>query len=303
MIERIIDFLLSLFKKAVKQISRGRGEEPGERGERPGEIGEKPGEIGERPGESGERPGEGGESPVVTVDETDKKIEEEAREEIKEEKTRYDWSDLEPLSIESEMLVQVPWTKYYREEFEKRQIALHHTVSGPGIEGDLSTWRNFSSHIATCVIIERDGTICQLFSSKYWGYHLGSGRPALDRHSIGIELDNWGQLTEKEGQLYTVYNTRVNVPVVHYTNFRSQQIFEAYTYEQLKSLGKLMLLWNKTYRIPLKYSAEMWDVSERALAGEPGVWTHVSYRPYPQKFDCHPDPNLISLLQALEKKA
>ena len=45
----------------------------------------------------------------------------------------------------------------------------------------------------------------------------------------------------------------------------------------------------------------MWDVSERALDGADGVWAHVSLRPTPQKFDVHPDPNLIKMLKTISE--
>ena len=217
------------------------------------------------------------------------------------------WSDLKPLNLSDEDLQLVDWKKYYKKIYEKKQICLHHTVSGPGIRGDLITWKKFESHIATCVIIGRDGTINQLFPSKYWGYHLGAGKSSLDKHSIAIELDNWGQLEERDGKLYTVYDTVVDVPIVHYpTGFRGEQVFEAYTVDQLRATGELLLYWNKRYNIPLKYNKDMWDVSQEALLGVPGIWTHVSYRPWPStknKWDCHPDPNLISLLKTISQYA
>jgi N-acetyl-anhydromuramyl-L-alanine amidase AmpD len=220
-----------------------------------------------------------------------------------EENILYDFSDLKPLETTDEDLVQVEWIKYYKEVVEKKQIVLHHTVSGPGIDGDLATWKQFTDHIATCVIIGREGKINQLFPSKYWGWHLGVGKKSLDSASIGVELDNWGGLYEKHGELYTTaYNSKVDVPVCFYPQgFRGIQLFEAYTEKQLRSLGELILLWNKIYNIPLNYNELMWDVNSFALGGEPGVWTHVSYRPYPQKNDCHPDKNLINLLKTLKK--
>ena len=47
------------------------------------------------------------------------------------------------------------------------------------------------------------------------------------------------------------------------------------------------------------YNEEMWDLSERALNGDKGVWTHVSFRKPSDKQDCHPDPNLISMLRTI----
>ena len=214
------------------------------------------------------------------------------------------WTDLKPLDIYDEDLILEDWDKYYKEEHKKKQIVLHHTVSGPGIRGDLATWSKYESNIATCIIIDRDGTMHQLFSSRYWGYHLGCGKPSLDKASIAIELDNWGQLEEKDGKLYTIYGNEVDVEVVHYPEgFRGEQLFEAYPVAQLRAVGELLLLWNKNYDIPLDYNEDMWDVSQRALSGTPGVWAHVSYRPWPakrNKWDVHPDPNLKSLLRTLK---
>jgi len=213
------------------------------------------------------------------------------------------WSDLKPLKLNDKDLVQVEWLKYYKDKFKKNQIVLHHTVSGPGIKGDLATWKKFKSHIATSVIIGRDGKINQLFSSKYWGYHIGCGKPNLDKHSIAVELDNWGQLEEIDGELYARYGNKVDVPTVHYPEgFRGEQIFEAYPVAQLRALGELLLLWNKIYDIPLGYHVDMWDVSKLALAGTSGVWSHVSFRPWPSsknKWDCHPDKNLISMIRTV----
>lgn len=213
------------------------------------------------------------------------------------------WSDLKPLSLQDKDLKKVEWEKYYKEEYKKSQIVLHHTVSGPGIRGDLNTWMKYKSNIATCLIIERDGTINQLFSSKYWGYHLGCGKPSLDQGSIAIELDSWGQLHEKDGKLLTVYDSEVDVPIVHYPQgFRGEQIYEAYSYDQLRSLGEVLLLWHKNYNIPLTYRENFYDLNNDALNGEPGVWSHTSFRPWPSKnnkWDIHPDPNLLSMLRTI----
>jgi len=231
------------------------------------------------------------------------------------------WSDLKPLELDDEDLVMVDWDRYYKEAHDKNQIVLHHTVSGEGIRGDLITWKKYKSNIATCVIIERDGTIKQLFSSRYWGYHLGAGKSSLDKGSIAIELDNWGGLILGDGKQHrfgrnedgsprykltqpgkynAAYGNVVDVPVTHYDGgWRGFEYYESYTNEQLRAVGELLLLWNKNYDIPLTYRESMWDVSQEALNGEPGVWAHVSYRKPSDKQDAHPDPELKSLLRTL----
>jgi len=227
--------------------------------------------------------------------------------------------NLKPLNLSKINAVDFPANKYFREVHDKKQAVLHHTVSGPGIRGDLKTWLANKYRVSTCIIIDRDGTPNQMFSSKYWAYHTGKGK-RLDKASIGIELDNWGPLIKgdgdifnfgtkskpknkvtQEGEFYAVYGNRVTVPVTHYPdNFRGYNYYESYTTEQLNTVGELLLLWEQRYGIPLDYNEDMWKVSQRALKGTPGVWSHTSYRPAPEKTDCHPQPELIEMLKSLK---
>ena len=70
-------------------------------------------------------------------------------------------------------LKQVKFNDYYRQVFPKSQVYLHHTA-GTGQGQDVYRWWGSDKpRVATCVIIDRDGTIKQGFSSKYWAYHLG----------------------------------------------------------------------------------------------------------------------------------
>jgi len=233
------------------------------------------------------------------------------------------WNKLKPFSA-FDKIVQVPWTRYEKEETDKKQIVLHHTVSGDGITGDLKTWEQWRA-VATAIIIDRDGTINQLFSSKYWAYHLKAGNSNLDKHSIGIELDNWGGLIAgdgtimqfgkrrdgspnmvhtKVGKYYATYGNSVTCPMTHYPNgFRGYKYFEAYTNEQIKAAGELILLWHQRYNIPLDYHEDMWQKSPNALSGTPGVWAHVSYRNPAAKQDAHPQPELIAMLKTLKSIA
>ena len=100
-----------------------------------------------------------------------------------------EWNRLKPLT-DFNKIKKVPWTRYNKEVTQKNQIVLHHTVSGDGITGDLKTWEKWRT-VSTAIIIDRDGTINQLFSTKYWSHHLKAGNSALDKHSIGVEFDNF----------------------------------------------------------------------------------------------------------------
>ena len=79
--------------------------------------------------------------------------------------------------------------------------------------------------------------------------------------------------------------------------FKKYRYWENYTDAQIESTRELLLLWKDKYGIPLSYNEDIWDVSDRALKGEPGVFTHNSVRS--DKVDVYPHPKLIEMLKSL----
>ncbi len=221
--------------------------------------------------------------------------------------------------------LKFPTNQYIPEIHTKNQIVLHHTASGKGVNGDYRHWLNSKSRIATCVIVDSEGVVNQLFSSKYWGYHLGIKSKVfkdrnipyqrLDKSSIGLEIDNWGGLKfiDNEwraypnkygtGKLTNKYGNKIKVVLneknlTFYKNgFRGYEAFEAYGNKELETTAVLLKYWNKHYNIPLDYNSDIWDVTDRALKGESGLFSHVSYRD--DKSDCHPQEELIQMLKSL----
>lgn len=228
--------------------------------------------------------------------------------------------------INIDNIVQKPLKsdQFFSETNVKKQVVIHHTVSGDGIDGDFSWWNNSADRIATSIIIGRDGTIYQCFKTSSWAHHLGiktnflkakgfsdykSRNIILNKQSIGIELDSWGGLVKhSDGKFYPALTpTTPNLKakpidgknVATYSNgFRGYKYFEKYTNPQLVEMGKLLLYFGRIYSIPMNYNPDMFGVSLKALAGNPGIWSHVSYRE--DKSDCHPQPELIELLQAVQ---
>lgn len=232
------------------------------------------------------------------------------------------WTDLKPIDLTKIKQYSFPEEKYFHDEYQKTQIVLHHTVSGDSIDGDVSTWANGKYNVGVTILIDRAGTPWQLFPSKYWAYHLGTGDHRLDKHSIAIEIDNWGGLvrgdgTNKQfgknedgtprliftitGKYYAYYGNAVNVPVSkiqeYPEGYRGYNYFEKYTLEQIKTVGELILFWHNEYNIPIYYNVSMFNLSQEALGGKPGVWTHTSYRI--DKSDMHPQPEMVEMLKAI----
>ncbi len=86
--------------------------------------------------------------------------------------------------------------QYFAEEFPKKQIYLHHTVGGTA-KSTFDWWNGTPDRVGTAFIIDRDGTIYQVFDPKYWAFHLGlttSNNLITNKSSIGIEIANWGAL-------------------------------------------------------------------------------------------------------------
>ncbi len=211
--------------------------------------------------------------------------------------------------------VTFPASQYFQEEHPKKQIYLHHTAGNANGEQVFAGWASNSERIGTCVSISGngkgtvDGQIIQGFSSKHWAYHLGLKQDvftkagvkyqSLDKISIGIEICNWGQLTLKDGKFYNYINREVPASEVCTLDkpYKGFKYYHNYTDAQIASVKELLLLWKEKYKIPLSYSEDIWDISKRALSGEPGVYTHNSVRK--DKVDIYPHPKMIEMLKSL----
>lgn len=224
--------------------------------------------------------------------------------------------------LDLKKIKQIPLSEsqYVNEDTKKLQIVLHHTAGNSSAPNTIRAWNTDSrGRIATCIVISGkglstgtfDGEICQAFSSRKWAYHLGikgdvfraQGLPyrLLDPLAIGIEICNWGPLTQKADGKYYNYVDRVvpNDQVCELSvPYKGHKFYHAYTDAQIESVRQLLVYWNKVHGIPLTYSHEdMWGVSKKALSAEPGVYTHNSYRR--DKTDISPQPKMIAMLKSL----
>lgn len=200
-------------------------------------------------------------------------------------------------------------TQYYQEEFPKKQIVLHHTVSNGNAKNVMAWWAKTPARIGVPFIIDREGIIYQCFSSKHWAHHLGTkakNNTTINQQSIGIEMCSWGPLKRsplKDGSVKAKFysSTGIEIPnneVVELNKpFRGSQYYQCYTEKQLKSLQILINYLCETYNIPKTYNPDMWDYSKMAMNINPGIFTHVSFRK--DKSDCFPLDDLIKKIQEL----
>ena len=207
--------------------------------------------------------------------------------------------------------VRLKETQYYQEEFPKKQIVLHHTVSNGNAKNVMSWWASTPAKVGTAFIIDREGVIHQCFSSKHWAHHLGTRskqNKQLNQESIGIEMCSWGPLTRKENPMLKgspkfFSSTGTEIPKEEVVKlekpFRGHLYYQKYTSSQLKSLRILVNYLCETYNIPKKYNPDMWDYSRMAMNGNPGIYTHVSFRK--DKSDCFPQLDLIGNIKNLKR--
>jgi N-acetylmuramoyl-L-alanine amidase len=177
---------------------------------------------------------------------------------------------------------------YYPQVAPKQRIALHFTAGY--LKGDMHQLSLPDNHVSTPFVIARDGTIYQLFSSKYWSYHLGKGAAGgnepMSRGSVAIELSNVGPLKLRNSTLFDPYGSEyckecdssayVKLP----SPYRGYTYFATFTAQQYSSLKVLLQYLSTTYSIPLKLLPEKqrYDVYP-AVASWRGITSHVNYQP------------------------
>ncbi len=191
---------------------------------------------------------------------------------------------------------------YYDTVHPKERIVIHYTAGT--ITSDIPTLTTNNRHVSVAFVIARDGTVYQLFSSKFWSGHIGKGigntntGNAQDKCSIGIELSNYGFLTERDGNLETYYSRQRNMqglrgPMDVYCSlddetefikltqpFRQQKYYAAHTPAQYDSLIILLRYLTKQYNIPRQFlpEATRYETTDEVLKFK-GIVSHVNYRP------------------------
>ena len=96
--------------------------------------------------------------------------------------------------------------EFFPPQAQKTGICLHHTVGGTA-SSTVQHWKTDDAHVGTAYMIERDGTIFEIFDPKAWAWQFGlkgwgDARVPFEKRFIGIEIASEGGLVENEGKLY-----------------------------------------------------------------------------------------------------
>ncbi|HVG43814.1 MAG TPA: N-acetylmuramoyl-L-alanine amidase [Longimicrobium sp.] len=177
---------------------------------------------------------------------------------------------------------------FYKETPAKERVVVHFTAGY--LKGDMGALTKKDNHVSTPFVVARDGTIYQLFASKFWSYHLGKGAQGgnspMSKSGVAIEMSNVAYLREKNGTLVDPYGAPycstadTDAYQALPTPFRGYTRFATFTDAQYKSLVNLLRYLTATYKIPAEFipEAKRYDVF-KDVASFRGITTHVNYQP------------------------
>jgi N-acetylmuramoyl-L-alanine amidase len=178
---------------------------------------------------------------------------------------------------------------YYQAIFPKKKIVLHFTMGY--LKGDVAMLT--TQHVSVPFLVGRNGSIYNLFASKYWSYHLGSGtsggNTAMSRECIGIEISNIGPLKKIGNNLVTTYSNSdvyCSLDETQYyvkldSSFRGYEYYAKFTDNQYNSLIKLLKFLCGRYNIPktfLSPSKRYQTLSANEFTNFSGIASHINCR-------------------------
>lgn len=116
------------------------------------------------------------------------------------------------MALQIDRTMRLPDGEFFPSQEPKTGICLHHTVGGSA-RSTFNWWmrdRNSAGNalkVGTAYIIDRDGTVFEVFDPSAWAYQFGLRWPVarkleFEKRFIGIEIASEGALIESDGKLY-----------------------------------------------------------------------------------------------------
>lgn len=149
-------------------------------------------------------------------------------------------------------------------------ILLHYTGGGNAMSSAHYLARA-DTDVSAHLVISRDGGIIQILPFDTMAWHAGEseyeGRTNLNRYSIGIEVDNAGELHRRNGKFYSWFNKEY-MPDEVYTDCVNGRAcyWHNYTMQQFETLLHVCRLLISEY--PIRQVLRHSDVTTRKL--DPG---------------------------------
>ena len=230
----------------------------------------------------------------------------------------------------------MPKNEYYMTDEKKDWIFIHHTAGWNNPYNTIKHWaRDSRGRVATEFCLggqkitdgnsDYDGVIVQAFPEGGYGWHLGTGNSVMHRASVGIEVNNFGYLTEggyykringkktwiakTPGKFYNyVGTTAADSQIVELSEkFRGYKHWHRYSDKQIVELEKLIRFIGERDEIDIRKGlpelirekgAKAFDeCSVSMCTNTKGLWSHTNCRT--TKVDMFPQQELIDMLLSL----
>ncbi len=195
--------------------------------------------------------------------------------------------------------LRLPQSQYFPAGNAKTGIAIHHTVGGT-VPSTFEYWKTSKDMIGTPYIIERDGTIFEVFEPTAWAWQFGlpwanAQRISFEKRFIGIELASEGGLKNVNGKLYCFDRVSDKTEKIMDAAFdfgkdyRGFRYFDRYEPAQVASLTALINELCNQFSIERKVPGKFLEFYGEQLKDFKGIIGHTMVRQ--DKTDPLPDIN------------
>lgn len=210
------------------------------------------------------------------------------------------------MALEIKQDWQMPDAEYFKIVNKKTGICVHHTVGGTA-RSTFNWWNQDSQMVGTAFIIDRDGSVYNVFDPECWAWQFGlpwdyEDKIAFEKRFIGIELASEGGLREEDGKFYCFdrISPRTEKPEEEVfdagADYRGYRYFDRYEPEQIDSLVELINHLCDEYDIPRRTQPDSTKYYGEKLKDFEGIIGHTMVRK--DKTDPAPDPSLWKRLIA-----
>ena len=211
----------------------------------------------------------------------------------------------------------LPKGQYFDGPTPKQWLFLHHTAGWQNPFTTISAWgRDDRGLVATEFVLGgqsikgnediHDGVVVQAFPTGGYGWHLGTGNSVMHRNSVGVEVCNFGQITN--GKTYVGTPADPGQIVKLKQPFRGHQFWHKYSDKQIESLKKLILFIANRDNIDVKKGLvelihsrgafQAFDYCDVTYCSEhKGLWMHTNV--LKGKVDMFPQDELVDMLISL----
>jgi hypothetical protein len=184
--------------------------------------------------------------------------------------------------------LRLPATEHFPRAERKTGIAIHHTVGGSAAS-TLNWWRTDRQMVGTAYLIERNGTVHEVFDPAAWAWQFGlpwapAKKARFEKRFVGIEIASEGGLREVGGKLYCFdrVSARTEKPRDGAFDFgrdyRGYRWFDRYEPAQVDALCGLIDHLCDRFSIPRRAPDRFIDFYGEALDDFEGIIGHAMVR-------------------------